>query len=478
MTARILVVDDVAPNVKLLEAKLTREYYEVVTASSGPDALAKVEQVKPDVILLDVMMPGMDGFEVCRRLKASPTTRHIPVVMVTALSDSSDRVRGLECGADDFLTKPVNDIALFARVRAIMRLKMIMDELLSREQTSEELGVSDSEVSEFDQPVNRATILVVDDSALERERIGSTLQRDEHRIVAVASVADALGETRKGEFDLVCISSMLASEDGLRLVSQLRSAEATRYTPIILLSDEADMQRIAKGLELGANDYVVKPIDRNELLARVRIQIRRRRFLARLRENFERSLSLALTDSLTGLFNRRYLTAHLARLIGRLGTTPRQPVSIVLIDIDHFKAVNDQLGHAAGDDVLKAVARRLSGRLRATDTVARYGGEEFVVVLPDSPLETAAAVAERLRRAVAEAPVSLSDGSGTVPVTISLGVASTEDPEDMPGDLLRRADAALYEAKRRGRDRVVAAGLDMPLMISGGSIPATGTAGR
>jgi two-component system cell cycle response regulator len=281
-------------------------------------------------------------------------------------------------------------------------------------------------------------------------------------VVAVATAVHPRRGTAIGEFDLVVVSSMLIQEDGLRLVSQLRSSEATRHTPIVLLADDGDMARIAKGLELGANDYVVKPIDRNELLARVRIQVRRRRFLTRLRENFEKSLSLALTDSLTGLFNRRYLSAHLARLIGRMSVSPRKPVSVLLVDIDHFKRVNDTLGHAAGDDVLKTVARRMANHLRATDTIARYGGEEFVVVLPDSPPELAAMIAERLRRSVATTAVPLSDGSREVAITISLGVASTSDSEDMPGDLLRRADAALYEAKRRGRDQVVTVGIDMP----------------
>jgi two-component system cell cycle response regulator len=124
MTARILVVDDIFPNVKLLEAKLVAEYYDVVTAQSGMEALAKIEEAKPDVVLLDVMMPGMDGFEVCQKIKSNPATAHIPVIMVTALTDSEDRIRGLESGADDFLSKPVNDIALMARVRSSVRLKM------------------------------------------------------------------------------------------------------------------------------------------------------------------------------------------------------------------------------------------------------------------------------------------------------------------------------------------------------------------
>src|SRR5215472_14234499 len=128
MSARVLVVDDVEANVKLLEAKLSSEYFDVISAYNGRTALQIADSELPDVILLDVMMPRMDGFEVCRRLKANPRTADVPVVMVTALSDVADRLRGLEVGADDFLTKPVNDIALFARVRSLVRLKRMMEE--------------------------------------------------------------------------------------------------------------------------------------------------------------------------------------------------------------------------------------------------------------------------------------------------------------------------------------------------------------
>ena len=141
MTARILVVDDILANVRLLEAKLSAEYFEVVTAMNGVDALETVKRAKPDIVLLDVMMPGIDGIEVCRRLKADPATQHIPVIMVTALDQLEDRVRGLEAGADDFLTKPVNDVALFCRIKSLVRLKMLSDELRARAESSQTMGL-------------------------------------------------------------------------------------------------------------------------------------------------------------------------------------------------------------------------------------------------------------------------------------------------------------------------------------------------
>src|SRR5688572_16444980 len=174
MSARILVVDDIAANVRLLEAKLAAEYFEVVTASSGPEALEIINRNAPDIVLLDVMMPEMDGFEVCARIRANAKTRFLPVVMVTALSDPSDRVRGLEAGADDFLTKPVNDLALFARVRSLVRLKMIMDEWRMREQTSgafDLLGTNEPEINED----RNASVLLVEGFAPAAQRVVQVL---------------------------------------------------------------------------------------------------------------------------------------------------------------------------------------------------------------------------------------------------------------------------------------------------------------
>ena len=171
MTARVLVVDDVPANVKLLEARLSAEYFDVVTAMSGEEALAICERADCDIVLLDVMMPDMDGFEVCRRLKAGLTTHHLPVVMVTALDQPSDRVKGLEAGADDFLTKPVSEVALIARVRSLSRLKLMTDELRMRALTSRDIGIQSPEREAVTEAGRNGRILVVDDRPTSSEHI-------------------------------------------------------------------------------------------------------------------------------------------------------------------------------------------------------------------------------------------------------------------------------------------------------------------
>lgn len=449
MTARVLVVDDVLPNVKLLEAKLSREYFQVVSAMNGKEALAKVESENPDIILLDVMMPEMDGFEVCRRLKQDPRTAHIPVVMVTALSELSDRVQGLEAGADDFLTKPVNDIALFARVRSLVRLKMTMDELRLREQTSSGFGVAQLSNAEFDSAPGR--VLLVEDREIHRRSLTQALS-EKHETTAVASGAEALERVRAGGFELIVVSLGLKESDALRLCSQLRSMEETRSVPLLILVDDQpdEMGRLVKGLEIGVNDYLIRPVDRNELNARVRTQLRRRRYEERLRANYHLSMAMAVTDPLTGLYNRRYMESHLASLLSQ--SRPDRPLSLLIMDIDHFKPINDTHGHAAGDEVLREFAGRIARSIRGIDLAARYGGEEFVVIMPDTTLAAAASVAERLRLAVSEETFRVPGQAAGLRVTTSIGVAGPGGGAD---EMLKRADAALYEAKRAGRNRVV-----------------------
>lgn len=455
MSARILVVDDIMPNVKLLEVKLTNEYYDVITASNGREALKKIENDSPDIVLLDVMMPEMDGFEVCRRVKENPETAHIPIIMVTALTDTADRVRGLEAGADDFLCKPVNDTALFARVRSLIRLKMTVDEWRARENTANALGVMNEETSVMTQDVSGAHILVVEDQSFEATKIEESLLADQHNVYTVDGGLQAMERAAVSTLDLIVISLDLEGEDGLRLCSHLKSNEHTRSVPILMVGNDGALEKVARGLEIGAHDYIMRPLDRNELLARIRTQIRRKRFQEKLRANYEVSLSMALTDSLTGLFNRRYLTVHLEKLLDQ-PAGQRKPMAVLMFDIDHFKSVNDTHGHAVGDEVLKIFSQRLKTRMRSFDLLARMGGEEFVAVLVDITKERACYIAERLRNAIARDPMPVSSDAGELKISTSIGAAYLEPGDETSvDDALKRSDELLYEAKEGGRNAVV-----------------------
>lgn len=454
MSARILVVDDILPNVKLLEAKLSSEYYDVLTATSGEEALQRVAQDSPDIILLDVMMPGMDGFEVCKRIKENAAYAHIPVVMVTALTDSTDKVRGLEAGADDFLSKPVNDTALMARVRSLVRLKMTVDEWRARSNTANQLGLGEENQTVMGERVEEARILIIDDQQFEADKIADTLHRDNDIVIPVTSGIEAMELVSQHEFDLVIISLNLKNEDGLRLCSHLKSNERTRGVPILMVATEDDLDRVARGLEIGAHDYIMRPVDRNEILARARTQIRRRRFQERLQANYQVSLSMALTDPLTGLYNRRYMEVHLQKLLGK-NDEAKKHLCVLLLDIDHFKKINDTYGHGVGDEVLKTIAFRLKDSTRSFDLVARLGGEEFVVILPDTNEEMSHFVSERLRRAIGDRPIKCSAPDGEIIVTTSIGGAFIEPGDHTVQSVIDRADKALYAAKEGGRNCTV-----------------------
>ncbi len=451
MTARVLVVDDIEANVRLLEAKLTAEYYEVLTAYDGPTALARAAADKPDIVLLDVMMPGMDGFQVCRRLKDDPETRHIPVVLVTALDGRSDRILGLEAGADEFLTKPIDDVMLFARVRSLTRLKMVIDELREREASGRRIGVIAGASARLGGTGGR--ILIVDDNERQAGRIASELSI-EHRPI-VESDPEKAFISAKGPVDLIIINATATTFDGLRLTAQIRSEEATRHLPILAVVDFDDRTRLVKALDLGVSDILAKPIDPQELAARARTQIKRKRYTEYLRDNLDHSLELAVTDQLTGLHNRRYMAGQLDALVKR-AVLGGDPVSALMIDIDFFKRINDNYGHDVGDEVLSEFAVRLASNVRAIDIPCRYGGEEFVVVMPDTQLGDAERIAERIRRHVAGSPFRVMGGSELLSVTISIGVAATLGEGDKPEMLLKRADEGVYEAKAQGRNKVIA----------------------
>lgn len=452
MSARVLVVDDFAPNLKLLEARLSAEYFDVLTASSGPEALVLCNAGECDIVLLDVMMPGMDGFEVCRRLKRDPQTHHLPIVMVTALDQPSDRVRGLEAGADDFLTKPIDEVALVARVRSLTRLKVVLDELRSRAAGSASLGMPDPLASAMREDVERGAILLVEDRGPAAANIKGMFRK--HHVDVEGDPQEALFKGVEGHYDLFVVSLGLQGHDGLRLCSQFRSLERTRHIPILVIAEPEDRSRVLRGLDLGVNDYLLRPIDQNELLARTRTQMRRKRYADKLRDNVQASIEMAVVDTMTGLHNRRFFDTNLSQLVGQAARKGR-PLSLMILDIDHFKAVNDTHGHEAGDQILKAFAARVRRVVRATDTICRLGGEEFAILMPDTSLEVASRVAERVRMIVERDFFTYAPDRAPIPITSSIGLAERGTEADAEG-LMRRADVALYCSKGAGRNRVTA----------------------
>jgi two-component system cell cycle response regulator len=453
MSGRILIVDDVATNRAIARARLGANYYDVVEAASGEEALALAASEQPDLILLDVLMPGIDGFETCRRLKESPATMHIPVVMLTALEGQEERIRGLDAGADDFLSKPYPDMALHSRVSSLIRMKLMIDELRLRHETSRMLGLEGLTAPDPRPSLEAASVLLVSDSD---ELIEGTLAAIRARLGCAIEIAEGEAAARallgSNRYDACLIGPRLRDGEPMRLASLLRARPETRQIPVMMVFPPEQLAQAHLAMEMGVADYLTYPPDFAELTARLRVQLRRKHYSDRLRSAMDETLVLAVTDPLTGLYNRRYARGHLEALIARQEGAG-QGLAAMALDLDRFKAINDTHGHAAGDEVLREFARRLRESVRGIDLVARIGGEEFLVVMPDILPEHARSVAERVRAAVECAGFRLPGRAAPIGVTVSIGLAF-HLPGEPAAALIERADAALYRSKNSGRNMV------------------------
>lgn len=446
MSARILVVDDLAPNLNLLEVKLSAQYYDVITSMNGVEALEIADNQIIDLILLDAMMPGMNGFEVCKRLKSNPQTWHIPVVMVTALEETSDRIRGLEAGADDFITKPIDDFNLMARVKSLLRLKMVTDQLLSH--TGNNIERSKPVLDELGK--RAGNVLLVDDNELKMEILARPL-KVKNNIAMETDPVIALNKALNA--DLVIVSLVSEKFDGLRFCARLRSDARTRDLPILAIGQVDDEARLIRAYDIGINDTLMRPIESQELQARVSTQLKRKFYADNLKENFNESLEMVVTDPLTGIGNRRFMDRSIAPLFAQLAEKG-SPFSLVVFDVDKFKRVNDMLGHDVGDKVLQEVSARLATNVRSIDILSRYGGEEFLVAMPDTNQAEAMIAADRIRALLGGSTFTV--GKKAISVTISAGVSEVYAGDHFR-DVFKRADDALYRAKQNGRDCVEAA---------------------
>jgi len=452
MTGRILVVDDVATNRIVMKVKLTAACYAVDQADCGTAALAAARSTPPDLILLDVLMPDMSGLEVCRRLKADPDTADIPVILITALADRDSKMAGLEAGADDFLTKPVDEVTLLARVRSLLRARDTARELTQRGEPALGFAEAATGFAAKDRPGRIALVAPGPKGAVLWKTALDDRVAGEVAILPRDAALGGFGTDDAHAPDVFVIAADLSHRnEGLRLLSDLRSRLATRNAAAVMILPEGDSERAAIALDLGAHDILYEPVDAQELAIRIRAQLGRKRQADRLRASVQAGLDMAVTDSLTGLRNRRYGMFQLSQMLA----LPERRLAVMLLDIDHFKQVNDTHGHFVGDQVLTLVARRLRAQVRAGDLLARIGGEEFLVALPDSDRTTALARAEQLRAAIAGQPFVVGGETPPLSVTLSVGIAlAAPGAAETAQSLLDRADTALYGAKAHGRDQV------------------------
>ena len=455
MPQTVLIVDEVATNRIVLRVKLAAAYYSVRQAANGAEALATCARNAPDLILLG-QVGNMQGSEFARRLRTDPKTRNVPLIFLTRPDDERARVEALEAGADDVISHPVSEMMLLARIRNLSRARDAERELRLRDGTQRALGFAEPRAG-FEMP---ARVTVVTDQPTDVEHWLSQLRaRVSHRI-EIRSPREMLAQHPNGSMAPdVCIVTLprLLPETGLGTLSELRARSATRHCAMLVLCDRETRQAAASALDLGGNDLVVGAFDPDELVLRLENQIARKRTADRLRATMRDGLHAAVTDPLTGLYNRRYALPHLARVSEEAQSTGRR-FGVLIADLDHFKRINDLHGHAAGDAVLAGVARQIKDNLRAVDLVARIGGEEFLIVLPDTGSHRARRTAQRLCQVIRHTPFLAPGQDVPINATVSIGMAMgplfTTAPSGSDSDLLKLADRALYASKADGRNKV------------------------
>jgi diguanylate cyclase (GGDEF)-like protein/PAS domain S-box-containing protein len=423
----ILIVDDELLNCKLLVALLKPEGYLTLIASGGEEALVLIAERQPDLILLDIMMPGMDGYITAKTIKADPATRHIPIIMVTAMSDRDARLAGLEAGAEEFLTKPIDRTELWLRVRNLLRLKSFGDLLKSQSQFFEQL------VQERTADLQRfRTAMDATADAI------FLIERTSMRFIEVnATACNMFGYTREEFLDL-CPTDLGGVT--LELLTE-------KYDMLIASSGKTQLQE----LRLRRKDGSQLQVELNRQALRSgddRIIVGVVRDITERKEAQQRLHRLAHFDGITGLPNRTLFYDSLKQTLVQAAEKGWQ-VAVLFIDLDNFKNVNDTLGHAFGDELLSQFGTRLVQCVRVRDTVGRLGGDEFAVILVlHAGIQGATKVASKIQ-SVLEAPFLLN--AQEIAVTASIGITMYPDDAGDADTLIRYADTAMYRAKQAGR---------------------------
>ena len=460
MQGTILILDGVATNRIMLKVQLSSAYYRVVQSEGLDGLLSLIRRSQPDLIVTAMTLPDGDATAIREILAADVTLRAIPIIAVTRQNDRASRLRALSNGVDDVLSHPLGDRILQARIRSLISMRNSADDLSLRDSTSRALGFAEP-VAGFIAPAQIALVT--------REAKTGTLWRTKlkgyvsHHLrpYRLNELGGLVSQSRPADVIVIEVSQD-PDDPGLRLLADLRSRYNTRYAAIIAVPNLANYHLAADALDRGAHDAMPLGFCAQELALRLTSQLQRKAQSDKLRKTVRDGLRDAVVDPMTGLYNRRYAMPHLAK-IARVSEETDNNFAVMLVDLDHFKQINDRFGHPAGDTVLMETAARLQALMRPGDLVARVGGEEFMIVMQKTDANAATAAAERLCCAINSRPFYLSGHREPISVTTSIGVvvgpALHTNPRYCETDknaqaLIGQADRALYESKDAGRNQV------------------------
>ncbi len=450
---RVLIVDDEPRNVKLLAAMLSRRKFHILTAYNGQEALDVTKKHMPDLILLDIMMPILNGYEVIEKLKSDVLTQHIPIILITALDSPESKHKGLAIGAEEFLNKPVNTAELLARINSMLRLKQYKEQLTIRKKSQESFSTKKAPAQIPIASQNLHTILLVEDNPSDVKLIKAHLTGQNYRLLVADRGESAIKLAQSEKIDLLILDVMLPDTDGFQVCRQLKEMNVTRNIPIIFSTSLRDLDSRIKGIDAEGDDFLVKPINGKELNAKITHFLRKKKHLDELRSHCENTINSALNDALTGLYNHLHFKRSLELEVKR-SCRQSHDLALLMIDLDNFKKYNDNLGHPAGDMILREVGRVIRENVRDIDLAARYGGEEFAVILPYTQTADALAIAERIRIAVSCLTLPLKSPPKLGHITVSIGIATYPANASSSDELITKADEMLYQAKRTGKNRV------------------------
>ncbi|WP_420558506.1 diguanylate cyclase domain-containing protein [Roseovarius sp.] len=455
MPGTVLIVDGLATNRIVLKVKLSAAYFHVEQAGSAAEALALVAHDRPQAVLVTDGLPDSSACDLVRDIHALPGCDRLPVLVLTAKRAPDARLALLKCGACDVLLKPYSEKVLLARLRALSRQAPVEVDLDLTSGAAHALGLAEAQAGFAPRGLVAA---LHRGTATDQALCHRLAQEMRHRLETfrMDRARQLSGLTAPPDVLLVSLPAD-AGEAALVRLAELCSAPRTRQSRVLALLDTADDVLAVKLLDMGIHDFATRDADPREIALRIDALLRAKQADDLQRARLRTGLNAAVTDPLTGLYNRRYALAQMARLI-ETARESKQTFALMVADLDHFKKVNDTYGHAAGDHVLTRVAGALRDALRPGDSLARIGGEEFLVLMPQSGIAAARAMAKHLCRTVRETAIALPGVEAPFSLTVSIGATvanpAVKDSDLEPERLLADADHALYAAKSGGRDTV------------------------
>ena len=441
---RILIVDDEPLNVKLLAAILSSDSYEIIRAFNGEQTLKKVNEEFPDLIILDIMMPDINGFEITRKLKGNFQTSEIPIILITA-SDAADyKVLGHEAGADEFLNKPIKALELKSRVRSLIHTKKYRDRLAIQKQTETVKNYYSKEKTLYDEN-DISSVLLVSENENEANLIKMFLHEQPYQVIAEKTAKDAINLSKKRQIDLILLDLMQEGEEGFENCGRLKEREQMANIQILVISDSEYFEKNHEHFELWSDDFLIKPINVHELRLRVKALLKKKTYLDRLYTGTEGSIRSAITDSLSGLANYSYFKFFLEHEIKR-SLRDARPIALMMMELTDFNNNPNWLRHLAGEKILKDMGVLIKANIRDIDLAARFKEKQFAIVLANTDGNGANIVAERLKGLIQK---HLSTGTENISAKKALhfGIAVYPSDADSMDLLIHQAEKKLLTSK-------------------------------